>query len=140
MKTREGFVSNSSTSSFLCVGFKLTKKPKDIPEKEAEYFVRDSYETEDYFFMVDVAGCSEGMDTQSLVSFEKNYEKAKALVFAKKEELETTAKVEVYYGIIDMGGEGGFIPSTDWDKYDDDDGESDKESDEDKYPPDDDRV
>ena len=103
MKFRAGFVSNSSTSSFLGVGFKFPKKPEKIPEKYYE-MVRYDKDNEEFFFVVQVLNWEYGEES-AYDKFQKKFAEATTTAEKAMEHFKVDAKIAVYGDITDMGGE-----------------------------------
>jgi hypothetical protein len=115
MKTRNGFVSNSSTSSFIAVGFSLKEKPKNIPSKYEDCIYRD-YNGK-YYFIKEIFGF-EYAESTSLDKFNEKYEKAKKIAEEAIVELNPGTKLQFYGSTTDSSGEGGMSPYDP--EYDDD--------------------
>jgi hypothetical protein len=91
MKIRLGFVSNSSTSSFILVG--CSTRGIDIPEEEAEKFYNGEYEDVEYdsangfigidIFSWDDSGGTEEISLEELVKTKEKLETKIKKVFEK---------------------------------------------------------
>jgi len=121
MKIRNGFVSNSSTSSFIAVGFCIGDKPKEIPSKFERYLFKNSHHDE-IFFLVPVMDF-EYIEDMSLKYFEKNFNSAKIIVEKGLNFYKSNQKIKVYGSITDSSGKGGFSP---YDPYEDENNEDDE--------------
>jgi hypothetical protein len=122
MKVRSGFVSNSSTSSFIAVGFKFPSKPKKIPEKYQDMIRHDS-DGGDYYFVSEVISFDYGEEFD-FAEYQRKFEKATAVAEKAMDHFNVTdSKIAVYGNTTDQGGYS-------WLGYYDEDDEEDDEEDE----------
>jgi hypothetical protein len=122
MKIRNGFVSNSSTSSFVIVGFKLPSKKvaKSLYEKYPDDVYKDSYNQEYTFgkVLLDVDDTKE----LDMVKFEKLLQEIKEEVATVWKETDSKQRIKIIATISDGdSGLNNYYPEDDEEEEEDED-------------------